>query len=179
MPSTRRALNCKRPYDANASTRRWPPQVGIGKEEVALRERHLKDLRDRIVSAKRLGREEQASKVEAAGQTAAPRTASPASHTQRTESVDGNRGNRKTYYRKSGLSAFAHNTVNSRGRKIFSFLKLQGANIFVRKKHSYCSVNVWNIRMCLSIRTARYFYSDAEWFLWTTEIPAVHSYLRN
>lgn len=38
----------------------------MSKKDVAERERHLKEMRDRIVNAKRLGREEEASKVEAA-----------------------------------------------------------------------------------------------------------------
>eukprot|EP00904_Undaria_pinnatifida_P009501 jgi/Undpi1/5681/HiC_scaffold_2.g00955.m1 len=42
-------------------------QSDVSEEEVAQRERHLKDMRDRIVSAKRAGREEEASKAEVVG----------------------------------------------------------------------------------------------------------------
>lgn len=54
-------------------------QSEVSEEDSAQRERHLKDMRDRIVSAKRAGREEQASKAasESASAAAAAATKGP------------------------------------------------------------------------------------------------------
>lgn len=46
-------------------------QSAVSEEDSAKRERHLKDMRDRIVSAKRAGREEQASKAASESASAA------------------------------------------------------------------------------------------------------------
>ena len=53
-------------------------QSAVSEEESAQRERHLKDMRDRIVSAKRAGREEQASKAASESTSAAAAAAAAA-----------------------------------------------------------------------------------------------------
>lgn len=53
-------------------------QSEVSEEESAQRERHLKNMRDRIISAKRAGREEQASKAASESATAAAAVATAA-----------------------------------------------------------------------------------------------------
>lgn len=90
-------------------------QSAVSEEDSAQRERHLKDMRDRIVSAKRAGREEQASK--AASESASAAAAASAAGGGRAAQARTGGGAGATRGVWAPLSNIFPNTVCCAGRK--------------------------------------------------------------